>query len=531
MSGIEDRIAHLSPKQRALLELRLGKLRAPGQPHGGEPRPDAGNAASSFPLSFSQQRLWFVDRLESESAAYNIAYAIRVRGRLDAGMLWRAMDEVVRRQHALRTVFEEAEGQVVQRIEAARSVPMPLVDLGALPRERREPHARSIVAEDSRLSFHLGRWPLMRCKLLRLDDDEHVLGIVTHHIISDGWSMVVLIRDLTLVYVALVAGAPSPLPELPAQYRSFVEWQWSLGSALEEQRAYWRKKLAGAPVFLDFPTDHPRPAVQSFRGGREDWVFPAALTEGIRLMSREEEGCTLFVILLALFKCLVRHHSRQDDLVVSAPISYRNRAELEGLVGFFVNTLLLRTDLSGDPTFREALARVRTTMVEAYAHQDVPLDMAVQEASPPRVLSYSPLLQLGANFLHEDLGGVAALSDLSGAAESREISELQIEEFDFDYANAAMELGLVISYGEHGMKGSLHYKADLFDRATIVALLEDFQFLLGMVVQEREVRVSGISRALAARGEARRSTEKEKAKMASGRSLRDSRRKAFSVPG
>jgi non-ribosomal peptide synthetase component F len=431
---------------------------------------------------------------------------------------------VVRRQEALRTVFEERDGEPFQRVEELRPVPLPLVDLASLPRELREREARRTVTADSALAFDLKRWPLMRCLLLRLDRAEHVLSLVTHHIISDGWSLVVMIRDLVVAYIALAAGGIPFRRELPAQYRDFVAWQKGLD--LDEQRAYWRRKLAGVPTFIDLPADHPRPPVQSFRGAQESFTLGEELTEGIRRLSREEEGLSHFVILLTAFQCVIGHLCGQDDFVISTPVSYRNRAEFEDLVGFFVSMLLLRADLSGDPEVRELLSRVRGAMEEAYAHQDVPLEMVIQEVAPSRELSYSPLLQLAANFIHRDLGGVAALSDLAGAAGSAVASGLEIEEFESDYASAVAELVLVVSYNGLVMNGSLHYRVELFDRATIRSWLDDFQLVLEMIVRERGIRLSEIRRRLGARDEARRAREREKARMASARSLKESRRKA-----
>ncbi|HVR10740.1 MAG TPA: condensation domain-containing protein, partial [Thermoanaerobaculia bacterium] len=366
MSDFRQRILGLSGKQRALLELRLGEL---GKGGGGE-IPAHRGTATEFPLSFSQQRLWFVEQLEAaESSAYNLSYAIRMRGKLDRRALRRALDELPRRQESLRVVFVESASGPRQRIEPVRPLPLPGVDLRALPAERREGEAKLLVAASSRQAFALSRWPLMRSLLLRLDEEEHVLALVVHHIVADGWSFIILVRDLAFAYLTARGWTLPPLPELPIQYRDFAVWQRGAAQAgeLERQRAYWRQALAGVPTFVDFPVDRPRPPAQRFAGARRLFALAPATVAGIAGLLREAEGSTLFMVLLAAFQCLVRHYSRQDDFVVSAPISYRNRAECENLVGFFANTLLFRSKLAGDPEFREVLARVKAVVLGAYA--------------------------------------------------------------------------------------------------------------------------------------------------------------------
>ncbi len=323
-----------------------------------------------LPLSFAQQRLWFLDQLESGSPFYNIFAPVRLKGRLDLQALECTLTEIVRRHEALRTTFRTVEGRAVQVIAEARPLSLPVTDLSYLPPERREAEARRMAEEESQRPFDLARGPLLRARLLRLDEDEHLAMLTLHHIISDGWSAGILIRELAALYQAFNAGLPSPLAELPIQYADFAAWQrrWLQGETLDIQLAYWKRKLGGDRAALQLPTDRPRPAVQRFRGAHEALALGAGLSQALKAFS-QQENVTLFMTLLAAFKALLHRYTGQDDIIIGSPIANRNRIEIEGMVGFFVNTLALRGDLSGDPSFRELVSRVREVALEASAYQ------------------------------------------------------------------------------------------------------------------------------------------------------------------
>ncbi|HYG80435.1 MAG TPA: condensation domain-containing protein, partial [Pyrinomonadaceae bacterium] len=320
-------------------------------------------------LSFSQQRLWFLDQLEPGSALYNIPAALRLSGELKVEALERALTEIVRRHEILRANFRTKDGEPELFVGEAWAVSLPVSDLSGLPEDEREAEMRRLASENARRPFSLNEDALLRAALVRLDEDEHVILLTMHHIISDGWSVGVLVREVAALYEAYAEGKESPLEELPIQYSDYAAWQrrWPEGATLERQLTYWREKLAGAPEALDLPTDRPRPPVQSYRGATEHFALPAELSEALRRLSRRE-GVTLFMTLLAAFEVLLARYSGQTDVSVGTPVAGRTRPEVEGLIGFFVNTLVMRGDLSGDPSFRELLARTRETALEAFMH-------------------------------------------------------------------------------------------------------------------------------------------------------------------
>ncbi|HEY0096488.1 MAG TPA: condensation domain-containing protein, partial [Archangium sp.] len=337
MSDIQKRLAALPPEKRELLLRKLGKA-APQAAITSRPR-----NGSSFPLSFTQQRLWFLDQLEPGSALYNIPTALRVEGALNALVLERSLEEVVRRHESLRTLFRSEEGQAAQVVLPAPRLPLNVVDLRELPATEREEEAQRLVNAEAIRPFDLARGPLLRTLLLQLGDQDHVLLLTVHHIVSDGWSMDVLIRELVMLYMTFSAGKPSPLPELPIQYVDYASWQRERlqGEALEKQLAYWRQQLGGAPRLLELPTDRPRPAVQSTRGANQPVQLTRASSEALMALCTRE-GVTPFMALLAAFQVLLHRYSGQDDICVGTPIAGRDRSELEELIGFFANTLVLR---------------------------------------------------------------------------------------------------------------------------------------------------------------------------------------------
>ncbi len=427
-----------------------------------------------LPLSFSQQRLWFIDQLEPGSPLYNIPVALRVEGPLQAAVLALCFGEIVRRHEVLRTVFAAPEGEPVQVILRATPFELPLVDLACLP------DLSALAAAEAARPFDLTSGPLLRGTLLRMAPEDHVVLLTMHHIVSDGWSMGLLVREVAALYAAFAEGRPSPLPELPVQYADFAVWQRSRlrGEVLESEISWWRRQLADLPPLLELPTDRPRPAVLSFRGATRPVRLPAGLTWQAQALSRREDA-TLFMVLLAAFQALLARWSGQPDLAVGTPIAGRNRTEIEGLIGFFVNTLVLRGDLSGKPTFRELLGRVRETSLSAYAHQDVPFEKLIQEISPERSLAHTPLFQV---MLALQNAPVTAL----------EIRSLRLRPVSGAGTTAKFDLLLSLDEWNGGLLGSAEHATDLFDAATIDRLTGHFERLLTAALEAPDLAVSDL---------------------------------------
>ncbi|HEY0172458.1 MAG TPA: amino acid adenylation domain-containing protein, partial [Pyrinomonadaceae bacterium] len=415
------------------------------------------------PLSFAQQRLWFLDRLAPGSPVYNVPTTAWLTGALDVGALERALIEVLRRHEALRTSFESVGGRPVQRIEAECDFALPVTDLSALPAEEAAREARRLAEAEGARPFDLTRAPLLRARLLRMGEHEHVLLLTVHHIVTDGWSMRLLTGEVSQLYAAFSEGLPSPLAELPIQYADYAGWQreWMTGEVLEEELAYWREELSGLDP-LELPTDRPRPARQSFRGAAAAESLSPELSAALRGLSRRE-GATLFMTLLAGWQAVLSRYTAQADIAVGTPIAGRLRPEFEGLIGLFVNTLVVRTDLSADPSFLELLARVRQSCLGAYTHQGAPFEMVVEAVNPERSLSHTPLFQV--MFTAE-----------SGAPEG---AQQRQEGLDLlTTAVARFDLSLAVIEGEGGLEATLLYSTDLFDEATARRLLAHYAALL-----------------------------------------------------
>ena len=433
-----------------------------------------------LPLSFAQQRLWFFDQLEPSLPTYNMPAAIRLTGPLNLAALEKSLNEVVKRHESLRTTFETRGGQPSQVIAPTLTIKLPVVDLRKLAASEREAEVRRLVTAEALLPFDLSQGPLVRGTVLRLGEEEHVGLLTMHHIVSDGWSTGILAREVATYYVASCGGGSSPLPALPIQYADFAHWQrqWLQGEVLENQIAYWRKQLTGAPDLIDLPTDHPRPRVQAFRGAHQSLVLPKHLQEAFKALSRQE-GVTLFMTFLAAFKVLLHRYTSQDDLVVGTPIANRNRLETEGLIGLFVNTLVLRTDISGNPSFRELLQRVREVCLGAYGHQDLPFDRLVEELHAKRDLSRNPLFQV--------------MFELHNASQRTiELPGLTLRPVEGDSETAHFDLTLRIMDTEQGLTATFVYNTDLFEPGTMARMLGNFQTLLEAVVAAPEQRLSNL---------------------------------------
>ncbi len=432
-----------------------------------------------FPASFAQQRLWFIDQLTPGRATYNIDCALRIRGELDVQVLKRTLEEVAIRHETLRTRFVAVGGELQQVIEDQVNVHLPLLDLTyAVAEEDREAEAMRVAREEAQHAFNLQQAPLFRGKLLRLGALHHVLLFTMHHIISDAWSIGVLIEEVSVLYDAFSAGRPSPLPELPIQYADYSVWQRECmeGGLLDPQLAYWKQQLAGTSV-LKLPSDRPRPTVQSQRGATCDFVIAANLAQELKKLG-EEQGATLFMVLLAAFQTLLYRYSGQDDIAVGTPVAGRSSSATEKLIGFFINTLVLRVDLSGSPSFLELLQNVKAVTLEAYAHQDVPFEKLVEVLSPERNLGSTPFFQVMITLQN------APQSDLR-------LGTAALEALNVD--NGTSKFDLRLQLGEDGsgrLWSSLQYSTDLFAATSIARLIDHYQMLLSGIVANPKQSIS-----------------------------------------
>jgi natural product biosynthesis luciferase-like monooxygenase protein len=439
------------------------------------PRNGAKNGA---PLSFAQQRIWFLHQLEPGSH-YNDHFDLRLRGPLDVQILERSINEIVRRHDTLRSSFAEIEGEPVQSVAAKLTISLPLNDVSHLPVEAREQEAIRLAAEDCKQPFDLEQAPLFRASLVRLAPDDHLLILTFDHIIVDGWSHGVFLSELTQIYGAFLAARPSPLPELPIQYSDFAAWQqrWMKGDGITRDLEYWKQELKRVPELLELPTDRPRPRSQSFHGARTSFTLDKQLVEDLTAVGRKQ-NCTLFMVLLAGFQTLLARLSGREDIVIGSPIANRNRPEVEPLIGSFMNTLALRGDLSGDPTFVELLKRARKMCLDAYAHQDLPFEKLVAELQPARNLSYSPIFQV--MFILQNTP-----MPISRAG------SLRFSQQDVDAGSSKLDLTLNLEETAQGCIGWLEYSTDLFDRSTIEQMITQFQTVLKSIVSDPARRISG----------------------------------------
>jgi amino acid adenylation domain-containing protein len=438
----------------------------------------AGAEAYVLPASFSQQRLWVLDQMEGAGGAYGIPGVLRLRGGLDAEALAAAVDEVAWRHESLRTVFDVEGGEPVQVVLPPAAGILERIDLTHLPEDEREAELARRTDAAGHEAYDLAAGPLFRARLVKLADDDHALLVHVHHIVSDGWSMGVLYRELSELYAAFRAGLPSPLADLPIQYGDYAAWQREhlSGATLERQLAFWRGRLGGAPALLELPTDHPRPAVQKYRGAYE-WVrFGADVVGALRDLARQENG-TLFMVLLAAWQTLLSRYSGQTDVLVGTSIAGRTRPELEGLIGFFANTLVLRGDTADDPTFRDFLRRAREATLAAYGHQEVPFEKLVEELQPGRSLSHNPLFQ--------------AFLLLQNAPDGKlEMPGVEVDVQGWTGTTAKFDLSLLLTEGADEVFGGLEYRTDLWDAPTIARLAGHLRTLLEGIAANPDRRLS-----------------------------------------
>lgn len=460
--------------------LRNGAARAP--------RIERVARTDALPLSFAQQRLWFLDQLESGSAFYNVPAAVRLDGALDVEALKQALGEVVQRHEVLRTSFPTVDDQPVQSIASSIELPFDLIDLAELSRSEQESSIASHAGEFASLHFDLAHGPLIRVRLLRLSDAEHVLLFCMHHIVGDLWSMNVLVNEWARLYDGFSRGETSPLDDLPVQYADYAIWQreWLRGDVLDEQLDYWRKQLADAPAVLGLSTDKSR-SNHSFEGVRLNVALPETLSSEIKAFSRRE-GATLFMTLLAAFGATLNYHAQQNDILIGTPIANRRQVEVENLIGFFLNTLVLRIDLAGDPDFRELLRRVRDVSLGAYAHQDVPFEKLVEELRPERSLSHNPLFQVAFT-----LDQVPVVTSTPGG--------LTLSPVEMDKGMVQFDLILHLADTGAGITGTLQYQTGLFEDRTMQRFFRHFETILTEVVHSPDLRLSTLANLL---GEAER---------------------------
>ncbi len=471
---MDKQYSNLSPAKKALLEKwKGGKLQADIIPKR--------QFSENIPLSFSQQRLWFIDQLYHGSSFYNIPIAFHIKGQLNITSLQQSLNEILKRHEVWRTNFTLVNGELVQEIAPELIWNLPIINLEHLFDKDWESEVKQLVAEEAKKPFNLAKGLLVRATLLRLSEEENILLVTMHHIITDGWSCGVFLRELSTLYAAFSTNQPFPLPELPIQYADFAVWQRDRiqGEFKATQLNYWKQQLKGELAILQLPTDRPRPAIATFAGAKQYFTFSKALTDALRQLSQREDT-TLFMSLLAAFNILLYRYTDQGDILIGSPIANRNRAELEGMLGLFVNTLVLRNNLSGNPSFRELLRRVREVTLNAYAHQDLPFEMLVEELQPERDLSRNPLYEV-----------MFVLQNTPTSVQ--EVSGLTLRTLEFDSGTAQLDIFLSMSESEEGLTGCLEYNTDIFEDATITQFINNFQTLLENIVVNPEQQLSELS--------------------------------------
>lgn len=518
MDHLQKRIETLSPEKRALLEQMRKKRLAEATRAEVIPRR---SERGTVPLSLAQQRLWFLEQLVPGSAVYIMPSAVRLSGVLDVTALVWSFNIIVARHEVLRTGFKAVQGQPVQVIASELALDVPIDDLSHLAEEQQRPAVEELIKQEAQRPFDLEQPPLLRVRLLRLGAREHILCLMLHHIIADGWSLGVIIRELANCYAAFASGQAAKLTDLPIQYTDFAVWQreWlapgAPGAELERQRSYWRERLQpqGAQLPpLALPTDRPRPPIQSYQGAQQVFMLPAPLTEQLKALS-QASGTTLFMTLMASFKALLHCYTGQEEIVVGTDVAGRNRAETIDLIGFFVNQLVLRTSLAGNPEFEQLLHRVRDGALEAYAHQDLPFDQLVELLNIPRDLSRTPLFQVKLVLQNAPLPVL-------------ELPGLSLRRMDIDPGTAKFDL-LLNLWEEHGtLVGTLDYNTDIFNQARMMRLLEDYQQILEIIISQPKIALSALTERMALLDREYQQRRLEARKSANLERLRGNRRRA-----
>jgi len=474
MADLQTLIGNLSPEKRGLLERRLMEKRAAAAKSQVIPRR---STQEPCPLSFAQELMWLLDHL-IDTSAYHVPRALRIKGPLNAEALEYALNMIVARHEILRTTYQTVDGKPIQVIAPSATLELHRIDLSKLDEQQREAQANRILIEEGRRSFNFQKDLMLRAFLLRMDDREHILLLVSHHIASDGQSKAVLFRELRTFYLAYCADQTAELPELPIQYADYAVWQreWLRGEVLEKHLSYWKTQLAGAPMLLELPTDRPRPATQSFEGARQFLKCPDGMLDNIKLLCRQE-GATLFMTMLAAFGTLLYRWSGQEDMLIGTPVSGRSRTEVEPLIGYFSNSVVLRLAIGGDPTFRELMRRVKEVSLAAYSYQDLPFEKLVIEMQPQRDLSYSPMYQIMFSVgEHKDLG-----LELPGLEISPIIIDRGVAKFDMTFGMTEFRKDLMCN---------IEYCTALFDTSTMQRLANHFQNLLQGIMTNPDQHIS-----------------------------------------
>jgi amino acid adenylation domain-containing protein/non-ribosomal peptide synthase protein (TIGR01720 family) len=481
MSDLLKRLESLSPQKRELVLQKLLAQQASAKHKSQVVSIKPVSRDELIPLSFPQQKLWFLHQMEGSSANYNMAAAVEIRGNLQVYILERIIREIVQRHEILRTTFRTVDGQAVQIVTPSLTVSLPVIDLQTLPVEERLAEVQCLAVEEQLKSFDLTQDCLLRVTLLHVDLESYVLLVTMHHIVSDGWSMGVFIQEFSSLYAAFAQDKPSPLPALSIQYADFAHWQrqYLQGEVLENQLNYWRQQLTGAPPILELPTDRPRPSVQTFQGQTLNFALNQNLTKQLNMLS-QKSGTTMFMSLMAAFVTLLYRYSNQSDIVIGSPIANRDRQETYPLIGLFVNTLVLRTNLGGNPSFAELLQRVRQVALDAYAYQDIPLERLVEALQPERSLSHMPLFQVAFAMQNTPMGQL-------------ELPNLCLNLLKVENRTAKFDLTLSMQETETGLLGEWEFNTDLFDVATITRMAGHFQTLLEDIIANPQKPISELS--------------------------------------
>ncbi len=435
---------------------------------------------AEIPLSIGQERLWFLDQWDPGNPASNIPFAVRVTGQLSIDAFGRSLNEIVRRHEALRTTFQTPAGQPRQVVAPSLSIPLPLIDLCDLPKADHAAEAQRLIMDNAQHRFSLVRGPLLRAELIRLGEQEHMFLLNVHHVVFDAWSVGLFLLELTMLYDAFVHDKPSPLPELAIQYPDFAIWQrqWLQDEVLQQQLAYWKGQLGGRLPVLELPGDRPRPPILTYEGALCLHTIPPALSQKLTAFS-QSEGVTLFMTLFAAFQTLLYRYTGEEDIITGSMFANRDFVDIEALMGLFVNNLLLRTDLSGNPTFRAFLGRVREIALEAFAHQNVPFEQLIEELRPPRDTSHTPMFQM-----------MFILQNAPMSSQARQ--DLQMEFLRVDNKTSKFDLTLSLSEMFDGLRAVAEYRTDLFDHSTIERLLGHYQVLLEGIVEDADRRLSDL---------------------------------------
>jgi acyl-CoA synthetase (AMP-forming)/AMP-acid ligase II/acyl carrier protein len=424
-----------------------------------------------LPLCLAQERLWFLDQLEPGNPFYNVAIAIRLTGKVNPEILEQSLNEIIKRHESLRSSFPARDGRPIQIIHESLEIKLSILqNCGS--------DIQNVILQETQQPFYLSQLPLLRAKLIHQKEDEHLLLISIHHIIADGWSIGILIQELATIYAAFSVGKPSPLPELSIQYADYAYWQrqWLQTDVLQPQLTYWKQQLSNSASLLQLPTDRPRPAIQQFQGKKEFFTIAGDIKAALKHLN-QQEGVTLFMTLLAVFKTLLYCYTTQEDILVGSPVVGRNWRETENLIGFFINTLVFRTDFSGNPSFREVLQRLRACALDAYANQDLPFEKLVEELKPERNLSYNPLFQVMFILQNAPIPAI-------------ELTELTMHPQEVDVGTSKFDLKLSLWESEVGFQGSFEYKTDLFDAITIKRMVNHYETIMLSVLEKPDLQVN-----------------------------------------